>query len=103
MDAKQTQEWAARRTHGGGAEVVPQREMPEGDSSDVHVVLAEQAEKIGEVVAALDEMPDPDESVIELRNDAEEIQKRLEAKAKELGAQPEAEQDEDTSSEEITT
>ena len=95
-------DWAARRTHGGGAEVVPEAEQ-EGDSSDVHVILTEQSHAVGDVVEALDELPDPDEAIIEIRNDCQSIRDRLDAKAKELGAQPEEEQDDETSSEEIDT
>jgi hypothetical protein len=96
------QDWAARRTKSGGAEVVPDAEM-EGDSSEVHTVLTEQSHAVGDIVEALDELPDPDEAIIEIRNDCQSIRDRLDAKAKELGAQPEEEQNEDTSSEEIDT
>ena len=95
-------DWAARRTQGGGSEVVPDAEQ-EGDSSEVHEVLTEQSRAVGDVVEALDELPDPDESIIEIRNDCQSIRDRLDAKAKELGATPEEEMDEADSSEEIET
>ena len=95
-------DWAARRTQGGGSEVVPDAEQ-EGDSSEVHEVLTEQSRAVGDVVEALDELPDPDEAIIEIRNDCQSIRDRLDAKAKELGATPEEEMDEADSSEEIET
>jgi hypothetical protein len=100
-DQAAVKDWAARRTQGGGHEVVPETEQ-EGDSSDVGKILTEQSHAVGDVVEALDELPDPDESIIEIRNDCQSIRDRLDARAKELGAQPEEEMDEEDSSEEIT-
>jgi hypothetical protein len=97
-----TKDWAARRTQGGGSEVVPDAEQ-EGDSSEVGKVLIEQSRAVGDVVEAIDELPDPDEAIIEIRNDCQSIRDRLDAKAKELGAQPEEEMDEADSSEEMDT
>jgi hypothetical protein len=102
MADQDTKDWAARRTQGGGSEVVPDTEE-EGESGDVATVLTEQSRAVGDVVEAIDELPDPDESIIEIRNDCQSIRDRLDAKAKELGATPEEEMDEADSSEEMNT
>jgi hypothetical protein len=101
-DQAAVKDWAARRTQGGGSELVP-GDGEEGEGGDVGKILTEQSHAVGDVVEALDELPDPDESIIEIRNDCQSIRDRLDARAKELGAQPEDEMDEADSSEEMDT